>query len=791
MTETLVKTEWTEPVEPPYKGRRDDRGYRSSDEHLRDELERIDCYVRAQTERWRAMIGDHKPEGYWGMVHVTHEEVEAYLNASFIPPGDLPPEMEDLLKGYWQQAEEKAREIAVRKESTSADICLYLEKVKDLFQLTGLQRDILLVCLLPEVDERYRRLYGYLMDDASRTRPTVDLVLQILYPLSSKNAATRAALDPGSPLVAHHLLASGPEIQGEEPLPMRSLRLDDRVAGFLLGNQALDGRLQGILIEDNRQPAWEQTYMDADRLARLKTLANWWREHSYNPQTGLTLFLHGVYGSGRRKAALAMCAVFGRRLLVVDLAEVLRASLPFELVVDLCLREARLRETALYWLHSELLLEPDAAPHRWDYLVAACEAFPGLTFLASETVWDPAGRFRSDRHPFVRFGFPVPGFKLRQALWEAHLPAQAEFDEPYPDRATLIERLANSFQLTEGQIEDSLITARELAAQRDPTEPRLQVHDLHEACRRQSSRRLVTFARRIELRTDWVPSDDADFDRLILPESNKRQLVEMWQRIRYRSQVYAGLGFERRLTLGKGLIALFTGSSGTGKTMAAELLARKGGVDLYKVDLSAVVSKYVGETEKNLSRVFAEAEDSNAIIFFDEADALFGKRGEVKEARDRWANIEVNYLLQRVEEYAGVVILATNLRQNIDEAFLRRVHAIVEFPFPEADARRQIWLGMFPDGVEHPDENTIGLLAERFRLAGGSIRNIVVDAAFRALADADRLRQVPAQITLRHLVLGTAREYQKMGKPLTKGEFGEDFYQWVKEILLIEPRGRD
>jgi SpoVK/Ycf46/Vps4 family AAA+-type ATPase len=437
-----------------------------------------------------------------------------------------------------------------------------------------------------------------------------------------------------------------------------------------------------------------------------------------------------------------------------------------------------------------LLLEADAQPHRWDYLVAACEAFPGLTFLASENVWDPAGRFRSDEHPFVRLGFPVPGFKLRQTLWAAYLPSQDEFDEPFADRAALIERLANSFQLTEGQIEDSLITARELAAQRDPANPRLQVHDLHEACRRQSSRRLVTFARRIELRTDWTPSGDADFDRLILPESNKRQLVEMWQRIRYRSQVYAGLGFERRLTLGKGLIALFTGSSGTGKTMAAELLARKGGVDLYKVDLSAVVSKYVGETEKNLSRVFAEAEDSNAIIFFDEADALFGKRGEVKEARDRWANIEVNYLLQRVEEYAGVVILATNLRQNIDEAFLRRVHAVVEFPFPETGARQQIWLGMFPDGVQHPDADTIGVLAERFRLAGGSIRNIVIDAAFRALADANRLHQ-SAEITLQHLVLGTAREYQKLGKPLTKGEFGEDFYKWVKESILVEPRGRD
>jgi SpoVK/Ycf46/Vps4 family AAA+-type ATPase len=229
------------------------------------------------------------------------------------------------------------------------------------------------------------------------------------------------------------------------------------------------------------------------------------------------------------------------------------------------------------------------------------------------------------------------------------------------------------------------------------------------------------------------------------------------------------------------LIALFTGSSGTGKTMAAELLAREQGVDLYKVDLSAVVSKYVGETEKNLSQVFSEAEDANAIIFFDEADALFGQRGEVKAAQDRWANMEINYLLQRIEEYAGVVILASNLRQNIDDAFMRRIHVIVEFPFPDAEARYHIWRGMFPTDVERPPDAEIRDLAERFRLSGGSIKNVVVDSAFRALAEAS---QDPIEITLRHLMIAVAREYQKLGKPLTKSEFGERYYAWITEAIL-------
>jgi SpoVK/Ycf46/Vps4 family AAA+-type ATPase len=178
------------------------------------------------------------------------------------------------------------------------------------------------------------------------------------------------------------------------------------------------------------------------------------------------------------------------------------------------------------------------------------------------------------------------------------------------------------------------------------------------------------------------------------------------------------------------------------------------------------------------------SEDANAIIFFDEADALFGKRGEVKEARDRWANIEINFLLQRVEEYAGVVILATNLRQNIDEAFMRRIHVLVEYPFPEAEARFKIWQGMFPADLERPPDADIQALAERFRLSGGSIKNIVIDAAFRALAEAGE-DQSPV-ITVPHLVLGTARQYQLLGKPITKREFGEEFYRLVVDAFFEE-----
>jgi SpoVK/Ycf46/Vps4 family AAA+-type ATPase len=196
-----------------------------------------------------------------------------------------------------------------------------------------------------------------------------------------------------------------------------------------------------------------------------------------------------------------------------------------------------------------------------------------------------------------------------------------------------------------------------------------------------------------------------------------------------------------------------------------------------------VVSKYVGETEKNLSRVFNEAEDANAILFFDEGEALFGKRGEVKETRDRWANTEVNFLLQRIEESRGIVIITTNLRQNMDPAFPRRIHAAVDFPRPNARARFEIWRGMFPEGISRPADEGLQALAEQFPMSGGNIKNAVVDAAFRAMAMAEA-RPEGTQITIRHLVLGIAREEQKMGHALTKGDFGEKYYALVEAEIL-------
>ena len=270
---------------------------------------------------------------------------------------------------------------------------------------------------------------------------------------------------------------------------------------------------------------------------------------------------------------------------------------------------------------------------------------------------------------------------------------------------------------------------------------------------RQSDPKLNTLARKVRPVHGWKD--------IVLPADALAQLTEMCQRVAQSYRVLGEWGFASKLSTGRGVNALFAGPSGTGKTMAAGILAQELGLELYKIDLSQVVSKYIGETEKNLDSIFTGAENSNIILFFDEADALFGKRSEVRDSHDRYANIEISYLLQKMEEYEGVAILATNLRQNLDEAFVRRLAFSINFPFPDEGDRRLIWSGIWPDGMSFANNVDFDLLARQFKLSGGNIKNVALAAAFLAAADG-------GIVNISHLLHAVRREFQKLGKVVTE-----------------------
>jgi SpoVK/Ycf46/Vps4 family AAA+-type ATPase len=322
-----------------------------------------------------------------------------------------------------------------------------------------------------------------------------------------------------------------------------------------------------------------------------------------------------------------------------------------------------------------------------------------------------------------------------------------------------LDALANKFRFTGGQIKDAAATANNLARARGE-DKQITMNDIYQASRAQSNQKLNALARKIQPKFTW--------EDIVLPRDQMAQLRETTHYVQYRHIVFGEWNFDRKVSLGKGLNILFAGPSGTGKTMAAEIMAGELKLDLYKIDLSTVVSKYIGETEKNLDRIFREAQDSNSILFFDEADAIFGKRSEVRDSHDRYANIEIAYLLQRMEEYDGIVILATNMRKNLDEAFARRMQFCIEFPLPDERDRYRIWRQIFPKEAPVSGNVDLNFMSRQFKITGGNIKNIALGAAFLAASDG-------RTITIEHLIRATKREYQKIGRLCTEADFAQHF----------------
>ncbi|GAA2628240.1 hypothetical protein GCM10010307_17940 [Streptomyces vastus] len=713
-------------------------GYTDSTQHLQAELARLDVLLGRQVGR--ARHSHREPADELSALYVSEAEVDALLDGTLdTPPHDGELETE-------AELDRLSAEIAERVAQSVRDgVSLRLVALAGLFDLHPVDVDVVVMCLAPEIDRRYERLYGYLHDDMTRRLPTVGLALDLVSADRAARTAARTRFAPSAPLVRHRLVT----LTEDSAAPTHSLlgstvRLDPRIAGFLLEDDELAGRLRPYAGIVPPTGTLDDLYFPAEFGASLARLS----EHA---DDGLVVYCQGPYGVGKQSAASACSLRWKAPLLVVSadlLAE--RPMEEFAALVALVDREARLQGAVMYWENVDSLLGEQARP-RLSLLLSTLAAHPAPVFLAGDTAWEPSDPPAG--MTFVRLEFPAPGCDERLRLWESALDVLDGTDRPALDLAAV----SGKFRLSGGQIQDAAATARNLAHARAPGAPRLTQDDLYAACRLQSNRKLAELAQRITPHYAW--------DDIVLPADRMEQLREIANQVRYRALVYESWGFERKLANGRGLAVLFAGPSGTGKTMAADVVAHELGLDLYKIDLSTVVSKYIGETEKNLSRIFAEAATSNAVLFFDEADALFGKRSQVRDAHDRYANLETSYLLQRMEQHEGVVVLATNLRKNLDDAFIRRLHVTIDFPVPGVEDRRRIWEQVWPkeaplDGSVDPD-----LLARQIDLPGGNIRNIALAGAFLAAADG-------GVVTMGHLLRATRREYQKMGKILTTGEFG-------------------
>ncbi|MFJ9893017.1 ATP-binding protein [Streptomyces sp. NPDC091280] len=569
------------------------------------------------------------------------------------------------------------------------------------FGLTPLDTHILLAALAPDVDRDFEPLYGYLNDDVGRRRASVALALE-LAGLAPHDPAARARFHPGAPLSAAGLLTLE---DAERPLPGRALRVPERVIAYLLGDTRLDGELLGVVELLTGETA------ASPFVSRLGALL------AARPAT---VYLKGR-GTESGTAAEALAAA-GLPVLRHDPAYGDRQLVP------VLLREARLRGAGLVVGPMPEQTEQAGA------LVRALES-PGAVpvVLFGSAPFDP--RWSADGDVLCLDA--PPGADDTGPLWTAQLGADAEgFD---------LAAAVAPYRLAPEQIRRAARSARTLAVLDGG--PLTAAH-VQRGARQQSAPALDRHARRVTPAVGWTD--------LVLPAEPRALLEELVVRARQRERVLGRWGLRAGGGRGHGVVALFAGESGTGKTLAAEVLAGELGVDLYVVELSAVVDKYVGETEKNLERIFADADRTDAVLLFDEADAVFGKRSEVKEASDRYANLESAYLLQRLESFDGIAVLTTNLRANIDDAFTRRLDLVVDFPFPDADQRLALWWQSLAR-VPCAEDVDPGPCARDFTLAGGSIRGAVVTAAYAAAGRDGR-------VTTDDLLTGAVREYRKAGR---------------------------
>jgi Winged helix domain, variant/ATPase family associated with various cellular activities (AAA) len=620
------------------------------------------------------------------------------------------------------------------------------------FALSGFDADVILLALAPELDLRYERIYSYLQDDVTRRRPTIDLALNLLSATAEDKLSCRVRFSPAAPLLRNRLIQIVHDSNQLEPSSLACFfRLDDQIRRLLLGQDGLDERLAPFCRLIQPSIAWDDLSLTAEIKQALPRLG----QESIAASKPLRLYFQGSAEPEKRETAEGLADVLGLNLLMVRIDRLPETMNP-DLIWSLVTREAQLHGAVLFISSLDDFHGADSSTRRRD-LLDGVTTFAGITILAGRAAKEP----RSIA-PFgiVPVDFQVPDFEERCDRWQREL---ARLGSSAMERD--VQMLAGRFRLTPIKITRAVATAQlssewrlaqGSAESNSGARPSsLSLDELSAAARSQCGTELDNLAPKIELHYSW--------EDLILPPDAKAQLREICSQAECRPIVYGKWGFDRKLSLGKGLNILFTGPPGTGKTMGAEVIARELCLDLYRIDLSQVVSKYIGETEKNLDRIFTAAEDSNAILFFDEADALFGKRSEVRDSHDRYANIEISYLLQKMEEYQGISVLATNLRQNIDEAFVRRLHAIVEFPFPDEEYRRRIWESVFPKEAPLGEDVGFDLLAHEVRLAGGNIKNMALAASFYAAADG-------GVVHMSHLVHAAFREHQKLARSWSPGD---------------------
>jgi hypothetical protein len=607
-----------------------------------------------------------------------------------------------------------------------------LEQLCQRFEFSEFERSILVFCAAIEIDPRFSELCVEAHKDNSQYHPTFGLALSAL------PNAHWSALAPDGALRYWKLINLG----SGSTLTSTSLHIDERILHYLIGVKTTDS----LLTEITDLPSYTQRLIPSHQCLAdsIKAL---WELNSFQNSPPI-IQLCGSEMEDKTDIAQAVCQHFNLQVSLLNCHRIPLRPNELETFIRRLERECILEGRALLLVCEDIDRSDNLQLASLHQLLEELQCFAIVTTLSP---------LQGIKRQMIRFDVPKPLPQEQLITWETsvvELKTRLNEQGKYiPDSNKLLENLqelTSQFQLSTSMIRRVCdATVGQLTMQSAPSLKQA----LWQSCRVQARPRLDELAERIESKLSW--------EDLVLPPLQKEILKEISAHVRQKAKVYEKWGFASKSRRGLGITALFSGPSGTGKTLAAGVLANELNLDLYRIELSAVVSKYIGETEKNLQQIFNAAESGGVILLFDEADSIFGKRSEVKDSKDRNANLEVSYLLQRMESYPGMAILTTNLQSNLDSAFMRRLRFVIQFSLPDAAHRAEIWRRIFP-----PDTPTEGLNFEKLaqlNAPGGNIRIIALNSAFMA-ADAEE----PVQ--MKHILRATQTEYEKLGKSLTSVE---------------------
>lgn len=598
------------------------------------------------------------------------------------------------------------------------------------------------LALTPELDRGYENIYTNLQNDLSANLPTVDLVLNLFSSNNREKLVNRRHFSSSFPLLSHQLITLTPN-NPKATFLTHYITLDGSIVRYLLQQPGLDLRLTSFCQLDSL-PISPQLQVNNPHFSPVLELIKQYRSIS---RSGVVYF-QGVNQFEKGQFIQAIAQSLSISLLTVNLRELMEQKDNIMGLLSVIFREALLIPALLYFDSIDIIW---SETHQSYYpgLLDIIKNSRQVIIISGKSPWNFADNQQLE---IISIPFPKPTFDQQKDAWNKALnAAQINLGE------SEIDILCDRFSLLPEQITNTVTSAIAQSQLNNGGKPP-QLTELINATRQQFGQELAQLAKKVNPKVTW--------NDLILPPIQKTLLERLCHEYEARQKVYYQWKFAEKSSKGIGLNVLFSGLPGTGKTMAAEVIAHQLQLDLYKIDLSQIVSKYIGETEKNLNRIFEAASAAQGILFFDEADALFGKRSEVKDAHDRYANIEIGYLLQKMEEYEGIAILTTNLRGNLDPAFERRLRFIIEFPLPDQEHRLQIWRQIFPSSAPISTDIDWHFLAEKFELTGADIRNIALNAAFLAAKQAEN-------IEMSHILGGLSQEYRKTGRILRDTDLGK------------------